>query len=299
MINFRALLALLSGLAIAGAAQAQGISLDMARETAPGQSALTADGAARVSLIDGWRQPDGSRMAAIEIDLAPGWHTYWRVPGDSGIPPEFDWSGSTNIKSIAYLWPRPRIITSSGDLTFGYSDRLVLPVLLVPERPDQAMDLSVQTYLGVCAEICQQASPALATRIAPDAPSRSAELIRAAMADRPRSAQEAGVTSVACEIVPGQDGYALTADITFSRPPGPGQYAAFETSIPGLWIGRPETQVIGNRLIARADMDPTGGGGVMLDRESLRITIIGNDRAIDIAGCGMGDGAASRRASSE
>ena len=53
-------------------------------------------------------------MAAVEIRLAPGWHTYWRVPGEAGIPPRFDWSGSQNLAAVAYEWPRPEIIVSYG-----------------------------------------------------------------------------------------------------------------------------------------------------------------------------------------
>ena len=73
-----------------------------------------AGGQAAVGTLDGWRQPDGSRLAAVEIRLAPGWHTYWRVPGDAGIPPSFDWSGSSNLASVAYEWPRPEIFDSFG-----------------------------------------------------------------------------------------------------------------------------------------------------------------------------------------
>ena len=55
--------------------------------------ATAQDAVEGVALIAGWRQADGSRLAGIEIRLAPGWHTYWRAPGSAGIPPTFDWSG--------------------------------------------------------------------------------------------------------------------------------------------------------------------------------------------------------------
>ncbi|MBO0715897.1 MAG: cytochrome C biogenesis protein, partial [Rhizobiales bacterium] len=45
--------------------------------------------------------------AGIEIRLDPGWHTYWRDPGDSGAPPTFDFSSSENVKSVNVLWPAP------------------------------------------------------------------------------------------------------------------------------------------------------------------------------------------------
>src|SRR5438270_13367762 len=52
----------------------------------------------------------GSRSGAvllggIAIQLQPGWHTYWRTPGDSGVPPRFDFSKSENVEAVTVLWP--------------------------------------------------------------------------------------------------------------------------------------------------------------------------------------------------
>ncbi len=41
-------------------------------------------------VLEGWVRADGTRMAAVQLDLEPGWKTYWRAPGDAGIPPSFD-----------------------------------------------------------------------------------------------------------------------------------------------------------------------------------------------------------------
>src|SRR3954451_2214485 len=46
-------------------------------------------------------------QAGVEMKLAPGWHTYWRYPGDSGVPPEFDFSSSDNLKSATVRYPAP------------------------------------------------------------------------------------------------------------------------------------------------------------------------------------------------
>src|SRR5208282_2413725 len=46
--------------------------------------------------------------AGVEIQLDPGWKTYWRAPGDSGVPPTLDFSGSENVKSVTVLWPAPQ-----------------------------------------------------------------------------------------------------------------------------------------------------------------------------------------------
>src|SRR3954466_3952248 len=58
----------------------------------------------RARLLDAGRE-GGSRLAALEIVLAPEFKTYWRTPGDSGVPPAFDWAASTNVASVEPLWP--------------------------------------------------------------------------------------------------------------------------------------------------------------------------------------------------
>src|SRR4051812_50189210 len=55
----------------------------------------------------------GSRSGAvllggIAIQLQPGWHTYWRTPGDSGVPPRYDFSKSDNVEAVAGFYSAPR-----------------------------------------------------------------------------------------------------------------------------------------------------------------------------------------------
>lgn len=246
---------------------------------------IAGQGLARVALLDGWRQPDGTRMAAIEITLAPGWHTYWRVPGEVGIPPEFDWSGSRNLASVAYEWPRPVVFDNSGLPGIGYAGQLVLPVLLTPETADQPLDLALDLFFGVCAEICVPVEARLTGRLAPGAGPEAADRIAAALADRPRSAEEAGVLTVTCALAPGTAGYELTTEVTFGRPPAPGQVAVIESSRPDVWIGPPTSRTVGRVVTSRAPLEPAAGGPAVLDRSGLRVTLLDSGGAVDIRGC--------------
>lgn len=94
-------------------------------------------------------------MAAIEIELAKGWKTYWRFPGDAGgVPPLFDWTKSTNVKSARVLFPVPeRISDKTGDL-LGYRDKVLLPVVIEAADPSKPITLEVKVDYGVCREIC-------------------------------------------------------------------------------------------------------------------------------------------------
>src|SRR5258707_3286470 len=82
----------------------------------------------------------GSRSGAvllggIAFQLQPGWKTYWRTPGDSGVPPRFDFSKSDNIEAGTVFWPAPfEIDDRAGGHSIGYYDGNVLPFQNVPEN---------------------------------------------------------------------------------------------------------------------------------------------------------------------
>src|SRR6056297_2127380 len=83
-------------------------------------SAQSADDMVNVSVLPGWQMSDGRHMAALRFSREDGWKTYWRAPGDAGIPPRFDWSGSGNLARVALHWPAPKVFDSYGLRTVGY-----------------------------------------------------------------------------------------------------------------------------------------------------------------------------------
>ncbi|MBL8907576.1 MAG: hypothetical protein JNM20_12955 [Rhizobiales bacterium] len=95
-----------------------------------------------------------SYVGGLEIELDRGWKTYWRLPGDAGIPPQFDWSRSKNLKSVELLWPAPQRFSDAGGETIGYKDRVVFPLRIVPENPDDPVELNLSLFFGVCQDIC-------------------------------------------------------------------------------------------------------------------------------------------------
>lgn len=254
---------------------------------ATAQSGADAEGVAEVALVDGWRLADGSHVAAVEITLEPGWHTYWRTPGEAGVPPQFDWSGSTNLASVGYEWPRPRVFESFGMATIGYRGSLVLPVVLKPERPGEDIDAVLDFSFGVCDDICVPARAMLTARLTGASAEAGVDRITAALADRPQTAGEAGVVAVACGLAPSAagGGVEVTAEITFAAPPSAGQAAVLETAQPRLWIGAAHTRTEGRKVFARAPVQGAGDGGAILDRSALRLTVLDGGRAVDIRGC--------------
>ncbi|MDH3580421.1 MAG: protein-disulfide reductase DsbD family protein [Hyphomicrobiales bacterium] len=106
-------------------------------------------------------------LAGIHVKLDPGWKTYWRSPGDSGLPPSFDWSGSVNLKSAQVLWPAPQRFADPFGSSIGYHDEVVFPVVIKAADPDRPIDFSVKFDYAVCKDICVPAQAALKLMLAP------------------------------------------------------------------------------------------------------------------------------------
>jgi DsbC/DsbD-like thiol-disulfide interchange protein len=120
--------------------------------------ASTWDGDARsaVRLVAGSiASPNGDALrAGIEIRLATGWKTYWRYPGDSGVPPVFDFSKSENVKSVVILWPAPHRFTDDGGASIGYKGGVMLPVHVVAENPKRPVTLRLAVDYAICEKLC-------------------------------------------------------------------------------------------------------------------------------------------------
>jgi DsbC/DsbD-like thiol-disulfide interchange protein len=92
--------------------------------------------------------------AGIEITLAPGWHTYWRYPGDAGVPPRFNFTGSENVKSVAVRWPAPHLFSEAGLNTIGFIDHLILPLRVTPRVQGKPVTLRLKFEYAVCEKLC-------------------------------------------------------------------------------------------------------------------------------------------------
>lgn len=96
----------------------------------------------------------GQIDAALQIRLAPGWHAYWRSPGDAGFPPSIDWGGSENLKSAQLFWPAPKRFILDGLITQGYENGVVLPIAVTLERASQPARLQASVRYAACKDIC-------------------------------------------------------------------------------------------------------------------------------------------------
>lgn len=136
------------------------------------RAAQEATASAWVNLHEGSRvrlltMPGAMVNAAVEVQLAPGWKTYWRMPGDAGVPPQFDWQGSENAKTIEVLYPAPHRLIEPAAETIGYKGSVVFPVKLAPADAAKPVNLKLDLEIGICKEICVPAHAEFSAAIAP------------------------------------------------------------------------------------------------------------------------------------
>jgi len=122
------------------------------------------DGHSAVRLLAGSRS-GAVLLGGIAFQLQPGWKTYWRTPGDSGVPPRFDFSKSENIDAVTILWPAPtEFDDGAGGHSLGYHDQIVLPLRIVAKNADKPVTLRAAVNYAVCEKLCipVEANPELA-----------------------------------------------------------------------------------------------------------------------------------------
>jgi DsbC/DsbD-like thiol-disulfide interchange protein len=233
-------------------------------------------------VLTGWKTKSGGHMAAVQLTLAPGWKTYWRAPGDAGIPPQFDWAGSRNLKSVQIHWPRPKVGSTNGLRSIGYENAVVLPIEVAPTKPGQPITLNARLNLGVCEIVCIPAEVMLSATLVGKGASDGR--IHDALAARPVSAKRGGVKDVVCSVRATSDGLQLTTKITMPRL-GATEVVLIEAGDPRIWVSEPKSSRKGNTITTVADLVPPNAKPFALDRSAVRYTVVGAKQAVDIRGC--------------
>jgi DsbC/DsbD-like thiol-disulfide interchange protein len=236
--------------------------------------------AGTMALVPGWQGGGGAHVAGLAVSLAPGWKTYWRVPGEAGIPPGFDWSGSRNVARVIVHWPRPVAFDQAGMTSLGYGGDVVLPLEVVPADPRQPVRLAGTVTMGVCHDICIPVTADLAADL--PTPGRAEPRIRQALDGAP----EPIAGRAACRVDPIADGLRLTARLPVGRPGI--DAVAVETADPSVWVSQAVLVAEGGGLTATVDLVPTSGAPFALDRSALRFTVVAGGWVGEMTGCTTG-----------
>jgi len=118
-------------------------------------SAWAEDSRSGIRLIAGANKDGAANLrAGIEIKLQPGWKTYWRYPGDSGVPPRFDFSGSDNLARAKVLYPAPHHFIDETGNSLGYKDSVIFPLQVTRKDPGKPVTLRLKLDYAVCEKLC-------------------------------------------------------------------------------------------------------------------------------------------------
>ncbi len=124
----------------------------LAAESAPVEgNAVTAR---LITAEDGVGTGVGRLTAGLDLDLKDGWKTYWRSPGEVGLPPDLHWDGSENIAAVDVSFPAPTRFEAFDIQNFGYGEEVVYPLAITLVEPGAPARLDLTANLLVCAEVC-------------------------------------------------------------------------------------------------------------------------------------------------
>lgn len=234
----------------------------------------------RVRLVAGGAD-GGGQVAGVEIALDPGFKTYWRNPGEAGLPPAFDWSKSTNVGAIEVLWPAPSRSEDGGGVSYGYQGQVLFPVRIRAQDPAKPVSLALKIDYGVCKDICIPAQAELSLNLPAKASASTPSAIEAALARVPtpqplNADAELAVLGVEPATSAGKPGLAVTV----RTPPD---------SKPNLFVEGPDSWFL--LAAPQATAADAGGKAFLVDvlerpRDAagpidLRFTLVAGDKAVE------------------
>ena len=141
-------------------------------------SAWVGDSRSAFRLLSG-APKDSSLQAGVEIRLAPGWKTYWRYPGDSGVPPRFDFTRSTNLKMVEVEFPAPQVWRDETGTAIGYKHAVIFPLRITAQDKSQPVTLVLAFDYAICERLCVPVSGEAQLQISPSAAADDAALVAA------------------------------------------------------------------------------------------------------------------------
>jgi DsbC/DsbD-like thiol-disulfide interchange protein len=268
------------------------LRVDCARaaDSVPTDSASPWDGDARSAarLIAGAPpSAQGSALrAGIDIRLKPGWHTYWRYPGDAGAPPRFDFAGSQNVKTVEVLWPAPRRLPEAGLDTIGYDRDLILPLRVTPQEEGKPVRLQIKLGYAICEKLCvpAESKAELALARASSPPTAQDAALTAAEARVPRKAALGAAAAFAVAAVRREDGGARPHILVDVAVPAGASVDLFAEGPSAEWALPVPAPVDGAPVGMRRFMFELDGAppGVKYEGATITLTAVTDGDAIEV-----------------
>lgn len=220
----------------------------------------------------------------LEFELDPGWKIYWRSPGDAGLPPIPDWSASENVAAVELDWPVPERFMFFDLGTLGYSERVLFPLTVTPQRMGEPVRLVGGVDYLICAEICipGRADLSLTIPAGPADLSPDAHLIDQARARVPLTRFDAAGLSVSqATLVPNRDG---SHEITFRVDSTVGAFDSLDAIVEGpggAYFDAPRLTAMGAQSASLSLPIPASMDRTALLTDGVTITVVDGARAAE------------------
>jgi DsbC/DsbD-like thiol-disulfide interchange protein len=223
---------------------------------------------------------DAQLRAGVEIKMEPGWKTYWRYPGDSGVPPHFDFSGSENLKTATVFYPVPHLFTDETGQTLGYKERVIFPVVVSPQQAGKPVRLRLKVDYAVCEKLCVPAEGRAELVLSPGNSAHNTDL-SAAEARVPKQVTPAQAGLTARRVNAGSKPQ-VTVDL--AAPPGQPVELFVEGPTPNWALPIPKSAKSGSdgRAKFSFDLDGMPPGVDPKSQVDLTYTVVTGDRAVEV-----------------
>lgn len=269
MVPLRALVAVIALSGIDGA---------LAGAFAQDASAWVKDNHSSLRLLAGSRSGP-VLMGGIEIQMQEGWKTYWRYPGDSGVPPRFDFSKSENVESVTPLFPAPKTFPDgSGGTSFGYHKHLILPLRIIPKNPNEPVLLRANIDYAICEKLCLPIEAKTELSFSSSVSAQDSAII-AALGKVPKPVSTSDTTPISLKSFR-RDGKTVTVDFATGHTTELELFA--EGPTPDWALPIPKRSGGADPGIVRFTFDLDGvPSGAQPEGAALKLTVVGSDGAFE------------------
>ena len=229
--------------------------------------------------------PGKSYLVGVEIALADGWKTYWRNPGDAGVPPAFEWAASTNVAAVDVRYPAPARMHEPGAEVLGYKGAVIFPLEVVPKDAGKPVGLDLVVSLGICRDICIPAEAKLSLTLPPSLlQGKPLPALVAALERVPRPAGKAGANAPRIEQAKAVlDGERPHLVIEARFPPGSRGGDVFIEAPDSIYIPQPRRLSDGSGDTQRFEVDLSRGDNAReLKGKTLTLTLVSDAGATEI-----------------
>ena len=228
----------------------------------------------------------GEWRAGVEIKLMDGWKTYWRYPGDSGVPPILDFSGSDNVNDVAVFYPGPtRFPDGAGGQSIGYKGDVIWPLRVTPKDARKPVVLRLKLDYAACEKLCVPAKAAAELSLDAHGSSAPNAALAAAEAGVPTPGRVGDGQPLSIKAVHRESGTGKPKIVVDVAAPPSAAVDLFAEGPTGDWALPLPEPVAGappgiTRFAFALDGLPPGGKA---DGATLRLTAVSGGRAVEAA----------------